>query len=217
MLANIEPGIEAADVTDKVNHAQRPRLHRVGMPLDDRGQVVAPGVLERADRQQLVVLARNLAEITFDNRDAVLQPSGRHLGAQLRDLFGRGVDAGAARPVMLQRMEQQPAPAAADVDKALTGLEPDLAADVIHLVELRLFERARPFLPVGAGVHHADAVEPRLVERLAEAVVKARVGLGLSDRRVRIAELVPAVAQRDHAVRVVAVETGVEGGARGEG
>ncbi len=37
------------------------------------GELVAAGVLERADRQQLVVLARNLAEVAFDELDLVAQ------------------------------------------------------------------------------------------------------------------------------------------------
>src|SRR5208282_1639163 len=95
------------------------------------------------------------------------------------------------------------------------GFELYLATDVIHLVGLRFFEAARALFPVGAGVHHAHPVEPWLVEAFAQAVVKARVALGLGQRRVGKTQFMPAVAQRDEPVRLV-VETRVKGGPKSE-
>ena len=113
---------------------------------------------------------------------------------------------------MLPRVEQQSAPAAADIDEGFAALELHLAADVVHLVLLRFLQRLRAFLPVGARVHHADLVEPELVESLAQPVVKPGVGLGLRDRLVGETEFVPAVAQRDQRVLRI-VEPRVERGA----
>ncbi len=59
------------------------------------GQLVRSRVLERADRQQLVVLAGHLAEVAFDHAQLVVEAAARDLGAQLRDLLGRRVDPGA--------------------------------------------------------------------------------------------------------------------------
>src|SRR5262249_37082139 len=105
-----------------------------------------------------------------------------------------GMDGGAGTAVPPGRVQQEPAEAAADVDHALPGLEPNLAADVLDLVALSFLDRARTFLPVRAGVHEEVPVEPELVEVGAERVVEAGVGPGLLDRAVREAELVPAVA-----------------------
>jgi hypothetical protein len=90
-------------------------------------------------------------------------------------------------------------------------LERDLAADVVHLVRLRFLERRGSFAPVRARVHHADAVEPRRVKRLAEAVVGARIGLGLGNRAIREPELVPPVAQPDQRVGALAEVAGERG------
>ncbi len=172
-------------------------------------------MLERADRQQLVVLAGHLAEIAFDQSDPVIEPATHELGAKLGDLFGGRIDAGAQRAVALPCVEQQAAPAAADVDEGFAALELHLATDMIHLVLLRFLQRLRALLPVCAGVHHADAIEPELVESLAQPVVKPGVGLGLRDRLVGKTEFVPAVAHRDQRV-VRVVEARIECGAERE-
>ena len=71
---------------------------------------------------------------------------------------------------MLRRPEDQPAPAAADVEEALARLEPQLAADVVELLRLRDVERVVLAAEVRARVHHA-LVEPQPVERVADVVV----------------------------------------------
>jgi len=52
----------------KVEHA-RPPLQVVGVGLDHLAELVAPGVLERADGKQLVELARHLAEVALEHLD----------------------------------------------------------------------------------------------------------------------------------------------------
>ena len=61
-------------------------LQRIGMRADDFGELVAAGVLERADRQQLVVLARHLAEVAFDELDLVRRPRRSISRAQVGNL-----------------------------------------------------------------------------------------------------------------------------------
>src|SRR5262244_1860822 len=98
-------------------------------------------MLEGPDRQQLVELARHLAEVALEHLDLALEPAALDLGARLLDLLGGGVDAGAPGPVPVPGVEEQVAPAAADIGEGVTLLEEHLAADVIHFRDLRLLER----------------------------------------------------------------------------
>src|ERR1039457_1840546 len=170
-------------------------------------------MLERADRQQLGVLARDLAEVALDKGDLVCEPAPSELGAQLSYLLGGRVDAGTERRVVLPGVKQQAAPATADIDEGLARLQLYFAADVIHLVLLRLLERGRSLGPIGAGVHHADRVEPIPVERLSQAIVVTRIRLRLLDRAVRESPFVPAIAKPHQRVRQPVVPT-VESGAK---
>src|SRR5215470_15834711 len=140
VLADVELRLEAADMTDEMDHAERAGLHDVGVRLDNRRQRIAAGVLERADREQLVVLARYLAEVAFDELDLVLEAALRDVGAQLAHLLGGVVDPGAERAVALVGMVEQPAPAATHVDEGLAARELHLAAHVIHLRDLRFLD-----------------------------------------------------------------------------
>jgi hypothetical protein len=85
---------------------------------------------------------------------------------------------------------------------------------VLELVALRLLDRLRAFLPVGAGVGHCRIVEPVAEELARQAVVKARIPLRLLDRPVREATFVPAIADRDQWIRLreTAVVAGPEHG-----
>ena len=212
-MADVELGVEHADVADEMDDAEAAGLQRVGVRADHLGQLIAPGMLERSDREQLVVLARDLAEVAFDDVELVGEAAARDLGPRFLDLSRRRVDPGAERAVVLERVEQKAAPAGADVDEGLAGREPHLAAHVVHLVALRLLERRRALLPVGAGVHHRGQVEPQPIERLPEPVVEDRVRLRLRERAVREAPLVPAVAHADDRIRdevAAAFEAGAE-------
>ena len=196
VLADEELGVVAADVADEVQHAEPARLEAGGMRAHHLGQLVAAGVLEHADRHQLVVGAVGVAEVGLAHRELLLQAAARDLPAQPVDLFGRGVDAGAERARGLERAEHEAAEAAADVDVALARREAQLAADVVDLLPLRLLQRARALGPVAAGVHQQRLVQPQPVEGGAEAVVLARVGLGLRRRGVRVAPFVQVVLER---------------------
>ena len=84
-------------------------------------------------------------------------------------------DAVRVHAVVLGGVEDEPAPAAADVEETLPGRQAELAADVVELRDLRVVERLRVVPEVRARVHHA-LVEPHAVERVADVVVVRDVG-----------------------------------------
>src|SRR6266508_3089441 len=208
VLADPELGVAHADVADEVDHPEPARLEILGVGANHLRKLVAPRVLERADREQLVELPRHLAEIALEHLDLAFEAAAPDLGAYFLDLLGGGVDAGADRPVLLPGVEEQVAPAAADVGEGIATLEQDLAAHVVHLGDLRFLERLGCVGEPGAGVGHAHFVEPFAVEILAGPVVEAGVRFRLRDRRVAADELVPPVAHLDEESRH-AVEAGV--------
>src|SRR5437899_8980302 len=201
VLANPELGVAHADVADEVDHPEPARLEILGVGADHLRKLVAPRVLERADREQLVELARHLAEVALEHFDLAFEAAALDLGARFPDLLGGGVDAGAERAVLLPGVEEQVAPAAADVGEGVAPLEQDLAAHVVHLGDLRFLERLRSVGEPGAGVGHAHFVEPFPVEVLPRSVVKARVRLRPRDRCIAVSEFVPPVAHPDAASR----------------
>src|SRR5256886_4893137 len=214
VLADPELGVAHPDVTDEVDHPEPARLEILGVGADHLRKLVAPRVLERPDRQQLVELPRHLAEVALEDLDLPLEAAALDLGACFLDLLGGGVDAGAERAVLLPGVEEQVAPAAADVGEGVAPLEQDLAAHVVHLGDLRLLERLRSVGEPGAGVGHAHLVEPLAVEILAGPVVEAGVRFRLRNPCVAVSEFVPPVAQLDEE-SPLAVEAGVH--ARAEG
>src|SRR5207302_10647684 len=78
--------------------------------------------------------------------------------------------------------------AAANVEQSLSRLQPQLAADHVHLVALGLLQRVAPVGEVAAGVLHLR-IEEQLVEIIAEVVVELDV-VSVVSRRSRAAHLV---------------------------
>src|SRR5436190_5098213 len=154
VLAYPELGVAHPDMTDEVDHPEPARLEILGVGADHLRKLVAPRVPERADREQLVELARHLAEVALEDFDLAFEAAALDLGAGFLHLLGGGIDASAARPVLVPGVEKQIAPAAADVGEGVALLEQHLAADVVHLRELGLFERLRAVGERGAGVRH---------------------------------------------------------------
>src|SRR5512144_2968079 len=95
MLADEELGVARADVADEVQHAEPARLQEVGMRGDHLAQLVAPRMLEHADRHQLVVGTVDLAEVRLAHVDLLRESAATDLGAQPVDLLRGRVDAGA--------------------------------------------------------------------------------------------------------------------------
>ncbi len=79
--------------------------------------------------------------------------------------------------MLLRGVHDERAPATADVQKALPGLEVELAADHLALVPLGLLERVVRAGEVRAGVRHRR-VEQLLVEVVADVVVVLDRALG---------------------------------------
>jgi hypothetical protein len=118
------------------------------------------------------------------------------------------------RAVVLRRMAQQRAPAAADVEKGLAGTQPELAAHQVELVALRLRKRIRPVAKVCAGIDHLG-IEEELIEFIAGIVVELDEILFLplcrAPRRVAASELVAdrrrALARQQQRQRLLPGET----------
>ena len=155
-----QPRPEEREVRRVVLHAdvldQPDRAHRVEVAL---AHVAVVAVAHLGD----VVEALGL--------DALLGP-GRLLAGER--------DAEDADAVVLRRVPDHAAPAAADVEQPHTGLQPDLAGDEVVLVRLRLLEGGVLGREARAGVGHRRSEHP-LVERVRHVVVIAdRLGVAVA-------------------------------------
>ena len=119
VLANEELGVAPSDVPDEVKHPEAPGLQAIGVSLDDFVELVAPRVLQHADRHDLVELALLLAEIRFDDVDARAETLAPDLLAHRGDLLGRGVGARDLHAVARRDVEHEAAESAPDVDDGL--------------------------------------------------------------------------------------------------
>ena len=107
-------------------------------------------------------------------------PSRFTLARACSSCVSRQRDAVRGDAVILRRVADEPAPAAADVEKALARLQPQLAADHLQLVGLRLRDAVAPVGEVGARVDHLRVEEER-VEVVGEVVVELDVVLVVGD------------------------------------
>src|SRR5437588_4660497 len=115
VLADEKFGLEMPDVTDEMQHAKTAGLQKLRMRPHHLGELVAPGMLERADRDHLVVLAARIAEIAQHLQGAG-EPPAVDLAAPHVGLRGSGIDAGDSHPEALMGAEHGAAVAGADVD-----------------------------------------------------------------------------------------------------
>ncbi len=164
-------------------------------------------VLEHAHARDLVVdrILRQIEVVAQLDLHVTRQASRDDLARHVLVLVLRQRDAVRVHAVVLGGVEDEPAPAAADVEEALAGREAQLAADVVELRDLRVVERLRFVLEVRARVHHA-LVEPHAVERVADVVVVrdvAAVGAALVQEGLEaLPQLLPAVVHgADHRLR----------------
>src|SRR5437773_4673206 len=67
VLADEKLGLETPHVADEMQHAETAGLEEPGVRLHHLGELVAPGMLEGADRDQLVVLVPRVAKIGVDD------------------------------------------------------------------------------------------------------------------------------------------------------
>src|SRR5688572_13719277 len=112
MAADEELGLEVPDVADEVHHAEAALLEEARMRAHHLAELVAPGVLDGADRHHLVVLAPRVAEVAEHLQRAAQAPA-LDLAAHQVGLRAGGVDAGDLDAPVLVRMEHEAAEAAA--------------------------------------------------------------------------------------------------------
>ncbi len=146
-----------------------------------------PDVLEHADRADGVVrTVVDVAEVGVTHLDAIAEPAfgdtlAREVGLRLRQR-----DAHRLHAVVLGRVQQHPAPTAADVEQAHPRFQCELAADELVLVGLRVLERGGVVVP-----HRARVGERRPEHHLVEVVRHVVV---VRDRGgVALARVAPAV------------------------
>ena len=108
-------------------------------------------------------------------------------------LFGRQRDAEHVGLEALGEIEPEPAPARADVEHVVAGLDAQLGGDVALLGELRLLERHVRSLEIGAGILHVR-VEEEPVKFAGQIVVVLHVAPG-ARRRVDLIQAAEGVAQ----------------------
>src|SRR5258708_39679494 len=124
-------------------------------------------MLEHADAGHLVVdrLALQVAVILQFDAAPVLESRPRDALPRHLELLGAQGHAMCPHAVALRRMDHERAPAASDVEKSLSRLQRQLAADML---ELRLLGGAPSQdgpLELGAGIHHC-AVQPQYEDLL---------------------------------------------------
>src|SRR5690349_5518692 len=88
------------------------------------------------------------------------------------ELISADRDAGRERAVDRCGMREQRAPATADVEKALAGVEIELAADQLELRALRFGQRFLARREERARIHHVVA-EKEAIEIVGHVIVKA--------------------------------------------
>ena len=159
-------------VRDPVIEVEAAVVQHVPHAAEERGIVGDAHVLDHADRGDLVVARarRNVAEVAVLDEAAPGKPLPRDpLRRPVRLRPGQGHAVG-AHPIVLRGPDGQGAPAAADVEERLTGLQAQLAADEVELVRLRLLELAVGIAIVRAGVDH-ERVEEECIEVVRHVVV----------------------------------------------
>ncbi len=139
--------------------------------------VVEPYMLEHADRRDLVEFdAGQIAEVPQFDRDAVLQTEPLDLFRGEVELRLRQRHAMRAHAVVLCRMADQPAPAAADVEQRFARAEPQLAARHVELRDLGRGEVRFPIPEIGAGIDHLR-IEKERVEGVRDVIMKLHLRL----------------------------------------
>src|SRR4051812_16223586 len=111
--------------------------------------ILRPDMLEHADGNDVIETAGLVDVAIVLNADLdrkIAAESARVVCLSLRN--GHADD---GRAISLARKFLDPAPAAADVQHALTRFESDLSADQTELGDLRLIQRLR-LAPIAAGV-----------------------------------------------------------------
>ena len=124
-------------------------------------QMTQTHVLEHANAGDPVVGLHfvQIAVVAQQDLTAILQAAALDLLAGVLELLARQGDASGARAIVLRCAPDQRAPAAANIQKALTRRQPQLAQNVIEFLRLRDFQCIVRVSKIGTGVHHLGVQE----------------------------------------------------------
>ncbi len=159
VLADVELGVAHANVADEVQHAQPAGLEEIGVRLDHFAQLVAAGVLEHADGNDLVELGVHFAEIGLAHLELVGQaPCAGDLRSRSHSTCSVVVFTPHTRTPQCSQARNMKPPKPQPMS---TTLSPGLSRILLHTWSILLrwasSTRARARLPVAAGVHHQRA------------------------------------------------------------
>src|SRR5918995_7495141 len=132
--APIDPAMHqlGAVAPDRVDQAEAAVLEAAVDDAPELIEVLRADVLEHADRNELVVVARDVAIVVQDELDLVRETL--LFGALLRisDLLARNIERAHLHAVVTRHVQRQRTPAATRLHDALAAIQANLATDVIH-------------------------------------------------------------------------------------
>jgi len=128
------------------------REQRLAVPVE----LACPDVLGHTDRGDSVIRAvPDLAVVLHANLDTLAQPRLRDAVARQGRLLTRERHAEHPHPVVPRGVQRQAAPAAPHIEHPHPRLQPQLAADQLQLVPLRLLQpipQTSRLGPIGTGI-----------------------------------------------------------------
>ncbi|MNM74089.1 hypothetical protein D3C81_858390 [compost metagenome] len=129
---------------------------------------------DHLDRHQFVVFAGQVAVVLEQQRDAILQTQLFDALRGKRVLLFRQGRGGHAAAIMLRGIQRHAAPAGADLQQMVAGLQRELLTDPLQFVQLCLFEAVFRGQELRRRIHHGR-VEKLLEQIVAKVVVRGDV------------------------------------------
>ena len=174
---NIHDKIQSSLRTVKELEAGRKSTQQQAEITAEEGRIVGNAhVLDDANRGDLVVarVGREVAHVAILDEAAPLEPLALDARGRPLRLLARQRDPVRPHPVVLGGPDAEAAPAAADVEHPLAGLEAELGGDVRLLVRLRLLQPVCRIGEIGAAVLPVG-IEEQGIEVAIEVVVMRRI------------------------------------------
>ena len=162
---------------DGLDQRQTLGLEQMRYPREVVLVVLRAHRLDHLDGHQLVVLALQLPIVLLQHRDAITQPFPGDPLPGMAGLGGRQRGGGDAAAKVAGRMQGKTAPAGANLQQVVRGLQLQALADVLELVGGGFFQRARLRREDGRGIGHGG-VEEELEEVVAQVVMGRDVATG---------------------------------------
>jgi hypothetical protein len=178
---------------------------------EERGQVAPADRLDHLDGDEAVVAAAELAVVLQAQVDPVREARLVDPPACQRVLLAADRRRRHVRPVLPGGVDRERAPARADLDEPQAGAELELAAEPVHLLDLRGLQ-----VGPGRGEDRARVAHRRVEEEREEVVGQvvvrgdlapgagdgvARAVADVLDRRQEVAEARPEAVERRHVAR----------------